>query len=576
MMNLFRRGGGGSWIVAAIALLVSVVFVVEFRAARGPTEAKVAGDCAARVLGYCASHKEFFAAYGLIVPQGLPGKKVKAMKLPGAILEGLVERELLVAEAHKLGVGIGDDDLDVELTHGRAEVSLPVAIAPVLGARLGLCLPSNDRYSCSAEAPMVRLLPVRRHQDDRFDNKLYERVVRNVTNRGARQFREMQQREEIASRMRALIAGQVRVSREEGWEAYSRANSKAVVKYVILDRSWFGRYVADTSAAAIESWVNDNKEQVDSAYSTDKAKYSKDCPLVSEVVFPFAPDATDEQKSTLRTEADTAYRRISKDQEPFEVVARQMSQDESALVGGSIGCLDASYGPDVKELLDAIAGLKPGQISAVLETSHGFHILRLDGRLAESDVDVYGRMATGRRLAVRFLADEAMRKFAEGLIERAKAQGDLDKALEQQLSELFTLPNQQAGKKTSVGTRALEAEEAPKVETSPPFTIDGAPSLEFSAFSGVGSQVFALDKPGELVPAPVVLSRGLSVVMLSSKSPADRKEFETSASSTLASLREAKAHDALVNYVARLRKQASHQIEVDASLNDLKIRGVDD
>jgi len=366
------------------------------------------------------------------------------------------------------------------------------------------------------------------------------------------------------------------VSREEGWEAYRRANSKAVVKYVVLDRSWFGRYVADTSAAAIESWVNDNKEQVDSAYSTEKAKYSKDCPLVSEVVFPFPPDATDGQKSTLRTEADTAYRRLSKDKEPFEVVARQMSQDESALVGGSIGCLDASYGPDVKDLLEAIAELKPGEISGVIETSSGFHILRLDGRLAESDVDVYGRMATGRRLAVRFLTDEAMRKFADRLIESAKADSDLEKVLERQLSELFSLPDQKTLLKTSPGARALEAEAVPKVEISPPFTVDGAPSLEFSAFSGVGSQVFALDKPGELVPAPVVLSRGLAVVMLSSKSEADRKQFEAAASITLASLREAKAHDTLVNYVARLRKQASHQIEVDTSLNDLKIRGVDD
>ncbi|MGC4063233.1 MAG: hypothetical protein QM784_00995 [Polyangiaceae bacterium] len=82
MMNLFRRGGGGQWIVAAIATLIIVVFVVEFRTARGPANSSLDGDCAIKVHSTCLGRKEFFASYGLVVPQGVPAKQNQSHAAP--------------------------------------------------------------------------------------------------------------------------------------------------------------------------------------------------------------------------------------------------------------------------------------------------------------------------------------------------------------------------------------------------------------------------------------------------------------------------------------------------------------
>src|SRR5512142_1547064 len=205
MMNLFRSGGLGQWIVAGVASLVIVVFVVEFRTARGPAHAKVAADCAIKMPGVCVSPKDFFASYGLIVPPGVSAKQVKALKLPEQVLDGLVERELLVKQAERQGIGISDDDLDSQLMQGRAHVSLPAASAPMLGAQLGLCLPAGRSYGCAPSSPLVRLMSVRRSSDGHFDTSKYEREVRVRTNRGPKQFRELQEREAIAERMRGLI-----------------------------------------------------------------------------------------------------------------------------------------------------------------------------------------------------------------------------------------------------------------------------------------------------------------------------------------------------------------------------------
>jgi peptidyl-prolyl cis-trans isomerase D len=569
MMNLFRRGGGGQWIVAAVASVIIVVFVVEFRTGRGPTHSPMTEDCAVKVGRSCASRKDFYASYGLIVHQSIPAKQIKAMKLPEMVIEGLVERELLVGEAQKLGVGVGDDDLDAELTQGRAHVSLPVAAANTLGMRLGLCMPDPMTYSCPPSAPLFRLLPVKRAQDKKFDSKIYERVVRTYTNRGPKQFRDMQEREMIAARMRELVRSRVRVSREEAFDVYQRQASTVTAKYVALDHDWFARFALELNDAAVDGWAAQHKDQVSDAVKTDKERFSAGCTLVSEIAFPFGADTTDAEKTQLRNQADTALARIRK--ESFETVARQMGRGETALLGGYLGCLNESYGTGAKELMEAASKLKDHEVSAVVESARGFHILRLEGKLNEAELDATAERATARRLATRFLADEAMQKFATQLSDKVKAGTAMEAATTALVSELF------AGKGAAEAqARASADAAAPKVTTSMPFTADETPGREFLPFSGIGAKVFALDKPGAVLTAPVPTMQGVAVVSLVSKKEATRDDFEKDAPAMMERMRDEKAKEALVEYVARLRKQAAAGIKIDDDLKNMKIRGSDE
>jgi peptidyl-prolyl cis-trans isomerase D len=577
MMNLFRPGGGGQWIVAAVASVIIVVFVVEFRTGRGPTHATMAEDCAVKVAGTCASRKEFHAAYGLIAHQGIPAKQIKAMKLPEMVIEGLVERELLVAEARKLGVGVGEDDLDSELTQGRAHVSLPVASADMLGFRLGLCVPNPMTYACAASAPLFRLLPVKRAQDKKFDNKIYERVIRTYTNRGPKQFREMQEREVTAARMRDLVRSRIRVARDEAWQIYQQKASTVTVKYVALDRDWFARTAVDLSPAAVDAWAAGHKDQIDDAIKTEKERFSAGCVLASEIAFPFGADTTDAEKAQLRTLADAALVRLHKDHVPFEVVARQTSRGETAITGGYLGCLNESYGTGSKELLEAIGKLKDHEIGSVVESARGFHILRSEGKLNEAELEATVQHATARRLAGRFLAAEAMQKFAMQLSDKARAGVDLEASTNALVAEVTV----QMGKSAAIAatdTAASSPVDAskPKVAMSMPFGIDETPGREFLPFSGVGAKVFALDKPGAVLAAPVPTMQGVAIVSLVSKKEAARDDFEREAAQLIERMREEKAREALVEYVARLRKLAAANIRVDDDLKNMKIRGSDE
>jgi hypothetical protein len=111
--------------------------------------------------------------------------------------------------------------------------------------------------------------------------------------------------------------------------------------------------------------------------------------------------------------------------EKFEALAREHSDDAvTRASGGSLGGMRASQLPEV--FLDALTGLRPGQVSEVVTTSQGFHILL--SRLAPPRETVAGRRIVVRYKGVPALEgapparsrDEA-RALADQLIARAKS-----------------------------------------------------------------------------------------------------------------------------------------------------------
>jgi parvulin-like peptidyl-prolyl isomerase len=65
----------------------------------------------------------------------------------------------------------------------------------------------------------------------------------------------------------------------------------------------------------------------------------------------------------------------------FEALARQRSDDASAREGGALPPF--SRGTMVRPFEEAAFALRPGEISEVVETGHGFHVIRLEERIPE-------------------------------------------------------------------------------------------------------------------------------------------------------------------------------------------------
>lgn len=564
-MMSFTQGVVGKTVVAAIVTLIIVVFVLEFRTGSGSSTASLRTECVVELGSECLDSKDYFSAYGLIVPRGIQPKVSRELGLKRRTLDGLVERELLYAEAKRLGLGVSDDVLDQELAAGRAHVSLPAADMETFAVRLGLCR-IQDRGGCEPGTPMgIRQLRVRRTADEPFDYKLYEREIRILANRGPKEFRAMQERELVAERLRVLVRSRARVSESEAFALFERGRSRAVVRSVVIDGSWFGKHVVDTSPAAVEKWAGTHGVEVENAWKAAQPNITAGCPLVREITLPLSPYSGDAEKGPLRERLKALRERLDKG-ESFDALAREASNAPTAAFGGLVGCLHTGYGPGANVLVEAANKLSPGAVSDVLETPGGLHLLKLEGKLDAANVEREGKAQVTRGLYLAAAQRDAASAFATELVNQTKAGGKLEevtRALTDELARRGKAAKPDAAKDGS-DLPALVAPDRPRFEISPPFTISGNPLPDVLTREPLAARAFELEKPDQVAERPIESDDGFVVLQLKEKTPASKEEFEKERWALMRVLTDAKANEALTRYVADLRRAAGNKLKVDA------------
>src|SRR5258708_1781890 len=250
MLDIFRQRGLSNVIYGAIIVATILAFVITFRPQATSRTASLSETCVARVRGRCIDPKDFGAAYRMIMPSRSQALSRK-MNLKKVALDGLIERELLTDEAKRLGIGVTDSEVTEQLYAGYVRVSIPAA-DPSVGqsilyemyqsyARAGILsqdvaqAPFNDRDTAIPE-------DFRDPKTKMFDMKIYERTVRNLSNRSTTEFRQEQARELLAAKMREVVRDPVRISEAEAWQEYERRYSTATVTYVPVKESWAARW----------------------------------------------------------------------------------------------------------------------------------------------------------------------------------------------------------------------------------------------------------------------------------------------------------------------------------------------
>ena len=102
-----------------------------------------------------------------------------------------------------------------------------------------------------------------------------------------------------------------------------------------------------------------------------------------------AADASDEDKTAARAKIDAALKEVQ-DGKDFAEVAKTVSDDSSAGDGGDLGWF--GRGRMVAEFEEAAFSLEPGEVSDVIETQFGYHIIKVLEKdaartLEESDLE---------------------------------------------------------------------------------------------------------------------------------------------------------------------------------------------
>ena len=138
---------------------------------------------------------------------------------------------------------------------------------------------------------------------------------------------------------------------------------QARIEYVVFDNSAVASQVTVTDAE-IAAAYNQNKKR----YSTDEQRRA------SHILINAAKDAPAAEKTAARAKAAALLEQLRKNPADFARLARENSQDPgSAELGGDLGVTEK--GAFVKPVEDAIYALKPGQVSDLVESEYGFHII---------------------------------------------------------------------------------------------------------------------------------------------------------------------------------------------------------
>ncbi len=540
-MRSLRDSFLGQLVLGAIVVAIIVAFAIG--GMQGGGGSTFGSECAARVGSSCIDPKEYTAAYGLVVSVGLNDRAVQQLDLKRQVARGLVEREVLLREAKALGISASETAIDEDLISGRARVSLPAEGRERLAMSLALCL--DDERTCAPGTIGLRALPVL--QKGAFEYARYERVVRRTTGRSPNHFKEMQVREATAERVRELITEPVRVSEEEAFLSLERTQSKAVARVLTIHRAWFERYVRFPSEADIKSFVSSHEKEIGEATKAAASRFQPGCPVVQEFALKTGGTESDEAvekklRSLLPRLKDAAAR---------EALIRKESEADSAAVGGRLGCLDARYGAGSEELLTAAGKLeKPGEMTDVVRTPRGFHVLWLEDRVTAETSEALARAFVSYELSSRALGIEEARKFADLVLATIATEPSLEAATEKVLSSFLA-----SGQLGNVPL-ALTDESRPKTDVTAPFSIEDSPVEGASGTESPAQLVFDMKEPGEITKTPVPLTDGFALLQLKEKEPYTREKFEKERDDILPILRRRKAEQVLADYVAELIEKA--------------------
>lgn len=546
MLNLFRQGGLMKAFLGGIVLLIMAAFAFDFR--QGSSTVKQ--ECVVTVDDSCVDPKDYNLMSRLV---GVPGMTSKALQKTGFTqhaLNALVERELLLKEARRLGIGVSEDDIDAELALGRVHFSWPVD-APVPQAVFqGMPFPKAGAQET------LTYIPVRNSKTNEFDFKVYRRQLQNLMRMSPKEFKKHQNDEVTAWRVRQTLVAPVRISEEEAFVAYEQQQSKVTARFAEARNPWFERFAVSLDAAAVDAYAKAHEADVNGVWDKVKEQWKEGCPLVHEIVFNYPADADAEQRATTSEAAQRALT-LLKAGTSFEVVARASSEGAEAAFGGNLGCLNESSNAVAKDLLTAIATLEVGKTSALIETPKGLHILRLDGKVA-ADPALVGRGYVALKLASADKAKERANAFATQVIADVKAGKLITESVEARRKEYVVGTN---GTDTDpLLVAALDSVDVPKVDISRPVTR-GTPAVIGLKDASSTQTLFGLEDGG-VVDAPQATGLGVAILQLKEKDPATREAFDKDKEAILKNLTDQKRALILADYLARLKTQAK-KIQVD-------------
>lgn len=362
------RNQAQSWIAKLILGGVALSFVLwgvgdYFNSAGIQTVAEVDGTPISDA-EFVRAYERQMGSYRSLLGKQFSKQAIEALGLKDETIQILINRRLMLDEASRMGLIAPQDVLLATVRANpsfQSSGSFDVQRYQVLTRNLGYRTPTD--YEASLRLDLIA---------DALQKGLMESAT--VSDAAVRDSfaREFEQREIAAvvvepSGMREMVAIDDKQAREwyESHKAAYYSPLRLTMNVVTIDP----KRLAD-DIAVDEADIKAAYEEHQDRYVQPETRHAR------HILFALPKDADDAKRAAARASIDKALQAI-KSGKSFASVARKMSDDAAtAKNGGDIGYLP--QGATVSAFDKALFAMQKGEISDVVETQFGLHLIRLE------------------------------------------------------------------------------------------------------------------------------------------------------------------------------------------------------
>lgn len=348
-------------------------------------------------------------------------------EIKASILNNLISQRLLVAKARAAGLTVSDDQL--------AQVIAGIDAFQKDGKfdkqQYETVLSRQNMSPQMFEARVRQQLAMSQLTEAYSQNGYSSDVVAGNLIR----LNEQQRMVSVAQIAQDSFMKQVKVS-DADVDAYYQKNQaefkvpeQAKVEYVVF------------SANALLPQMTVSDEEVKKYYEEHRSEFGMpEQREAAHILIPVASQASEAEKRAAKAKAEQILQQVKQAPAKFAELAKKYSEDPgSAANGGDLGFF--GHGMMVKPFEDAAFSLKPGEISGLVQSDFGFHIIKL---LAIKPAQIRQLAEVRSGIAQKLKQQKADDKFAELAEKFSDAVYEQSDSLKP-AAELVKMPVQQSG-----------------------------------------------------------------------------------------------------------------------------------
>ncbi len=363
MLHLMRKHAG-SWMIKIILFAIVVVFVFwgvgSMRSRKANRVADINGDTIS-LQTYQQAYYRLVDNYRRVYGDQYNDALLKMLNPEQTVLNQLVNRVVMMQEAERLGIEIGEDEV----------------------------------------AAAIRKIPAFQNNGN-FDFRRYNLLL-SQNNISTEQFEDDQRDQIIVDKLRALVLDGVTVTEEEARQWYNWSNARINLSYVLFSPD---RYKdIQLSQDEIQSYFQEHKEayrtkvrikvrylyfnpedyktrvkisdeQIAEYYQANPAEFKTEKRVKARhILITVGKDADEKTVEAKKAEALKVYK-LAVAGKDFAALARKFSQGPTKDKGGELGWFTRDK--MVEPFAEKAFSMKAGEISEPVRTRFGWHIIKVE------------------------------------------------------------------------------------------------------------------------------------------------------------------------------------------------------